>query len=432
MVYHLALNSEWEVKPFIGVDRFLSLKNIKTNLIVLFYDFNKEGLIQCRNKIRANFTENRIIHIISEDNDIDYQPYLLDEHIVDVLKNDSSLLENLWSRVVDIHKSHDFKAISDNLKKLNIRDRFLEDFVSASTNMYTVKKLMDKAKESDINVTIFGATGTGKEVVAKYIHHGSNRWDKEMVAVNVTAIPYELIESAFFGHEKGAFTGAVSRKIGFFEEASGGTLFLDEIGDMDIRMQAKLLRVLQEGEITRVGGSGRIAVDVRIISATNKDLKKEIEKGSFREDLYYRLLGMPISLPPLKDRGEDIILLSERFIYDFCKRNKKPLKYLSKSAEEALLKYSFPGNVRELRSMIELAIVMSDGKEIMPENLSIKNDYYGANFLDVERTLEEYELMIIQHFMKKYNNKVRQVASKLGIGKTKIYDLLNEGKIERV
>lgn len=427
IAYHLNLNADWEAISVSGVEDFLVKPRDEWHAIILCYDFKFLDSEDCLELLRENYPSIKTVHVVSQDNEADYRDYLSDEQILDVVKNDDVLLDTLWNHAGVIHRGQSYSNQISHLKKTSTEVQALEDFVCTSPEMILVRNLMNKASNSDINVTIFGDTGTGKEVVAKYIHHESRRWNNKMVAVNVSAIPTELIESAFFGHEKGSFTGAISRKIGYFEEASSGTLFLDEIGDMDIRMQAKLLRVLQEGEITRVGGVGSIKVDVRVISATHKDLKKEVEQGNFREDLYYRLLGLSIKLPPLKDRGEDIILMAERFIHDFCKKNKKPLKYLADCAKVALMSYTFAGNVRELKAVIELAIVMTDTQTIYAENLNIKSDFQRQDLLAIERTLEDYELIIIEHFLKKYDYKVRFVAKKLGIGKTKIYDLLQRG-----
>ena len=297
--------------------------------------------------------------------------------------------------------------------------------------MEHVHELIYKAADSEINVSIYGETGTGKEIVARKIHSLSSRKNAAFVAVNVAAIPSDLIESLFFGHEKGAFTGAIERKIGFFEEASGGTLFLDEIGDMDIKMQAKLLRALQEGVITRVGGNGEVKIDVRIITATNIDIQKLIEQERFREDLYYRLMGLSINLPKLSERGNDVLLLANHFIKAYCGKSKKAICTLSEEAKQVLLSYSFPGNIRELKAMMELAVVLSENNIIRPEDLTLRQEIAKEkrDFLEVERTLEEYETLIIKHFLRKYDNKVRLVADKLNIGKTKIYKLIQENKL---
>src|ERR1700734_1771699 len=189
--------------------------------------------------------------------------------------------------------------------------------------------MIEKAARTNITVSVYGETGSGKEMIAKAIHYHSDRQKKAFVAVNVAAIPKDLIESELFGHEKGAFTGAVTRRIGKFEEADKGTLFLDEIGELDINLQAKLLRVLQEREITRIGSNAVTKIDVRIIVATHKNLLEEVKNKTFREDLYYRLIGLPISLPPLRERGSDILILSKHFIDAFCKDNKLDKKKLS-------------------------------------------------------------------------------------------------------
>jgi DNA-binding NtrC family response regulator len=288
---------------------------------------------------------------------------------------------------------------------------------------------MEKATTNNITVSITGETGTGKELVAKAIHYNSTRKKKSFVAVNVAAIPKELIESELFGHEKGAFTGAVARRIGKFEEAHKGTLFLDEIGEMDLNMQAKLLRVLQEREVTRVGGNELVKIDVRLIVATHKNLLEEVQKGNFREDLYYRLLGLPIVVPPLRDRGSDIILLAKYFVEQFCKENKMPLLKISSEAQKKLLQYAFPGNIRELKAMAELAAVMANDDSIQPDDITFNATRNTADLLLRESTLKEYNQMILKHFLQKYDNNVLLVAQKLDIGKSTIYRMIKNGEV---
>ena len=266
-------------------------------------------------------------------------------------------------------------------------------------------------------------------MVAKAIHYNSARSKLPFVTVNVAAIPKDLIESELFGHEKGAFTGAVTRRIGKFEEADKGTLFLDEIGELDINLQAKLLRVLQEKEITRVGGNGIVKIDVRIIVATHKNLMEEVKNKNFREDLYYRLIGMPVQLPPLRERGNDICILAKHFIDNFCKENKISKKVLSPEAQQKLLQYSFPGNVRELKSIMELAVVMADDETIQPEHITYNTTSSIANLLSKEITLKEFESQIIQHYLDKYDKDVLLVAKKLDIGKSTIYRMVQMGEL---
>jgi len=221
-------------------------------------------------------------------------------------------------------------------------------------------------------VAIQGESGTGKELVARAIHYNSNRARGPFVVVNCAAIPRELMESEFFGHEKGSFTGAHARHIGKFERADGGTLFLDEIGELDLDLQAKLLRALQNREVTRVGGSDTISFNCRIISATNKDIPVMIRNGRFREDLYYRLFQFPVTLPPLRERGQDVLVLAHHFVTDYKKDHPGfEEKALSRDACKAILAHSWPGNVRELKNTIERAILISDADQIRPDDLML-------------------------------------------------------------
>jgi len=226
--------------------------------------------------------------------------------------------------------------------------------------------MVDRVAPTDTSVAIYGESGTGKELVARAIHTRGKRSSGPFIKVNCAALAETLLESELFGHEKGAFTGAVRQKPGRFELANGGTLFLDEIGDISPGMQTKLLRVLQEREFERVGGERTIKVDVRVLTATHRDLGKEVAEGRFREDLFYRLQVVPISIPPLRDRRSDIALLAEHFVQKLAPRTNPAVRSVSKAALEQLMAYRFPGNVRELENVIEQALVFADGTEITP------------------------------------------------------------------
>jgi two-component system response regulator AtoC len=289
--------------------------------------------------------------------------------------------------------------------------------------------LIEKAITSNINVSITGETGTGKEVIAKAIHYNSDKKKKPFVAVNMAAIPTELIESELFGHEKGSFTGAANRKIGKFEEASGGTIFLDEIAELDLSLQSKILRVLQEREIVRVGGNETVKINVRLITATHKNLSEEVKKGKFREDLFYRIIGLPIELPPLRHRGNDTLILAKHFADEFAKDNKMKSICFSSSAKDKLQKYNYPGNVRELKSVIDLACVMCNGTEITADDIRFNSIKGDEAFTTEEKTLKEYTNDIIKFFLKKYNQDVLEVAKRLDIGKSTIYNLLQKKEI---
>jgi two-component system NtrC family response regulator len=245
----------------------------------------------------------------------------------------------------------------------------ISSIISQSQKMEEIINIAARVADSKATVLVTGENGTGKEVLAKAIHYMSSRKGSPFIAVNVPALTETLLESELFGHEKGAFTGADKMKKGRFEIAHGGTIFLDEVGDIPQSIQVKLLRVLQEHQFERVGGTDKIDVDVRIIAATNKDLDEKIKEGTFREDLYYRLNVVSIKIPPLRERKEDILPMIESFIQKYCKENKKELLEISKDSVDVLMKYNYPGNVRELENIIERAVVLTRGKVITLNDL---------------------------------------------------------------
>ncbi|GIU81888.1 MAG: sigma-54-dependent Fis family transcriptional regulator [Acidobacteria bacterium] len=312
------------------------------------------------------------------------------------------------------------ETISRALEKLSQLDT---EIISASPEMDKVKKLILKVARSNSTVLIRGESGTGKELIARAIHQNSPRADKIFQAVNCAAINENLLESELFGHEKGSFTGAVSEKKGLFEVADGGTLFLDEIGELDVSLQAKLLRALQEKTIRRVGGTKEIPVDVRVIAATNRDLLKMMQEGRFREDLYYRLNVLSIEIPPLRERRSDIPLLIDYFIKKHTKNSPNKIKAISPEAKKILLEYSYPGNVRQLESAIERAVLLAEGGVIKAEDLPpemqvpetpssadaiFKLPPGGINFEEVEKSL-------ILQAMERANYNITKAAKLLGL-----------------
>ena len=318
----------------------------------------------------------------------------------------------------------------------------VHEMVGNSSALQKVKNTIEKVAPSSSRVLITGENGTGKELVAKWIHEKSNRAEKKFVDVNCAAIPSELLESELFGHEKGAFTGATDRRIGKFEQADGGTLFLDEIGDMSFDAQAKVLRALQESRITRVGGNEHISVDVRILSATNKDLRKEIEKGNFREDLYHRLNVIPIHLPPLRERKKDIPVLAKWFLEKLADRDIIYTgKYFSDEALEALKKLSWPGNIRELQNAVERMALLSESNSIEPEDVemlaSMKTDGgSGLNELSEKSlTFQEFKEEAERHYLMKkleqHNWNVSATADAIDIQRSHIYNKMKKYDIER-
>ncbi|MFI5201066.1 MAG: sigma-54 dependent transcriptional regulator, partial [Candidatus Kapaibacterium sp.] len=324
--------------------------------------------------------------------------------------------------------------------ELNNRYDF-SNIISADPHMHTVFKLMRKAAESDITVCILGESGTGKELVARGLHANGPRRDKPFQVVNCAAIPHELLESELFGHERGSFTGAIGRKIGKFEAANGGTLFLDEIGDMDLTLQAKLLRSIQEREFERVGGTESVRVDVRIICATNTDLHEGILEKRFREDLYYRISAFPITLPPLRHRRGDILLLAEAFLKRFSTRQKKDVTTISKPAVEAMLAYPWPGNIREIESMVERAVLLCEDDTVQLRDLPLPiRQFYEMqdegqayesmrDFFDPLKNktvlpIEEIKRYAVHHALLACNGNISEASQKLDISRSTMYRFL--------
>ncbi|MFT7589619.1 MAG: two-component system response regulator AtoC [Limisphaerales bacterium] len=388
-----------------------------------------EGLEILR-KIKARQPETEIV-IISEQDKVETAVELLREGAFDYLVKEKDIRDRLINVFNHVRNQSSLRnRIAYLQEEVQEKFAFEQTLIGESPALRKLFRLMEKAASSDINVVVTGETGTGKEVVSKAVHYASNRKEKPFVPVNMAAIPRELVESELFGHEKGAFTGASERRIGLMESAQGGTLFLDEIGETDSAFQPKLLRALQEREIQRVGGTGRIPIDVRLIVATNKDLQEEVKAGNFRTDLYYRLIGIPVHLPPLRERGNDVIILSRHFIDLYTEGRKLPSVKLAPSAITKMQSYSWPGNIRELKAVVELAVVMSGSDRIEGEDIQIDiTDSLSADLefsSDNEQTLKAYTDHIIHSYLARYNDNVRVVAEKLNIHPSTIYRLLNK------
>lgn len=437
--YHLSLNPDNEVSLFTSSESLLKAISSDVDILFVDYQLERETGKEVFLKIRKRFP-NLAIVMVSGQLDVSVAVEVVQMGVMDYVSKDEDTHKKMWSLIEKVRSNDKAELNSSNQMPEANKAEGKSIQMSSPKNHYRISgkskviqdiyPLIDKACNYAITVSINGETGTGKEVLAKTIHENSDRADQSFVAVNMAAIPSELIESELFGHEKGSFTGAQDKRIGKFEEANKGTIFLDEIGDLDFQMQAKLLRVLQEKEVTRVGGNSSIQLDLRIITATHKNLLEEVHKGTFREDLYYRLLGISIQLPPLRERGNDVILLAEEFIAQFAKQNKVEVKSLSETAKAKLLSHGFPGNVRELKSLIELAMVLSDSSEIEAEDLQIRFTDLKTELLSKETTLKEYNEQIIQYYLDKYNHKVRLVADKLGISKSGIYRMLGQNNAQ--
>ncbi len=309
------------------------------------------------------------------------------------------------------------------------------EIVGESREMNQVFNKIEKVGPSDVTVLIQGESGSGKELVAKEIHKKSSRKNNAMIIMNCAALPETLIESELFGHEKGAFTGATERRLGKFELADNGTIFLDEIGDMSPNTQAKVLRILQEQSFERLGGTETLRVDVRLISATHKDLFKGIKEGNFREDLYYRLKVVEILLPPLRNRREDIIILAERFIRYFSEKHRKNVKAISNDAVKVFTRYSWPGNVRELQNVIESAVVMANAETLeisdFPEEIrnseSNSSLDYNLPFRDAKKiVVEAFERDFVSRKLAENKGNISKAAEALGMHRQSLQHKLKE------
>ncbi|HEH4740484.1 TPA: sigma-54-dependent Fis family transcriptional regulator [Campylobacter coli] len=309
-------------------------------------------------------------------------------------------------------------------KKVKKQEESQENsFFSSSEKLEQVLSLSQKAAKTDASVMLFGESGVGKEVFSRFIHENSKRSQKPFVAINMAAIPSNLIESELFGFEKGAFTDANATKIGLFEMANNGTLFLDEIGEMPYEIQAKLLRALQEREITRLGSTKSIKIDVRIISATNANLQDKIDNGEFRSDLYYRLNTVPINIPPLRERKEEILGIAQKVLENTCKEYELEMKNLSQEAQEALLEYNFPGNIRELISIVQRACILSEGSEISEQDLFLEAR-------SVKKDVKNLEKELLEQILKQCEFDKEKASNELGMSIENLNNKIKQYKIK--
>jgi len=430
--YTLQLNPDYEVQTFENGKDCLDNLHQKPDLITVDYSLPGMNGVELIKKIK-DLDESIQLIVISGQEDVGTAVELLKLGVFDyIIKNEDTkprLLNSVQNGLINVTLKTEITELREDLGK---KYDFSKTIIGNSDALKKTFSLIEKAASSKITVSITGETGTGKELVAKAIHYNSERKRNAFVAVNVAAIPKELIESELFGHEKGAFTGADARRIGKFEQAIKGTIFLDEIGELDLNLQAKLLRVLQEREVTRIGSNNAIPIDVRIIVATHKNLAQEVQDGKFREDLYYRLLGLPIHLPPLRDRGNDVVHLAKYFIDEYAVENKTGKILLSNEAQKKLMDYAYPGNIRELKAIIELSCVMCDGNQIESKDITYNSEKSINNILSQEMTFDDYSNLIIKFYLDKYDDNVIAVAKKLNIGKSTIYRIMKTDSFQKI
>ncbi|MBK8882129.1 MAG: sigma-54-dependent Fis family transcriptional regulator [Bacteroidales bacterium] len=426
LYYHLTLNPDFQVESFSnGTD---CLNNLYKNPDIITIDYNLPDMSgrELFEKLIASGQGGAVI-IISGQKDINTAIELLKDGAYDYIVKDENTADRLWHSVILLRQNLFLREENNRLRKeVERKYDFSNVILGSSGRVKETFSLMEKAAGSNITVSITGETGTGKELVAKAIHYHSNRKNNPFVAVNMGAIPKELIESELFGYEKGAFTGASERKSGLFEEADTGTIFLDEIADMELHMQTRLLRVLQEREVRRLGGKKDIKIDVRVITATNKDLSDEVKKGLFRSDLFYRIMGFPIHLAPLRERGNDIILLSKHFADTFRQENQKTKAVFTEAAVKKLLSYPWPGNIRELKTTIELATILCDDDKIDAAHINFRPVSSAEIMKTDEMTLNDRILEYVRECLIRYNFNPTIAAKKLGISRATVYRYIKD------
>jgi len=410
------------------------LKNTEFDIVLLDIWLPDGDGLELIPFIRKNFPSTKIVMISGHAN-IPIAVKSLKEGAFDFLEkpiSTESLLAVVDKAVKSIKKDREIEY----LKEKQLKDI---ELIGNSEAIKKLKNQIEKVAKTNAWVMILGENGTGKELVAKSIHNLSNRANKPFVDINCAAIPDDLIEAELFGYEKGAFSGAVNRKLGKLEIADGGTLFLDEVADMSLPAQAKLLRVLEEQEFSRLGSNKKIKVDIRVISATNKNLEKEISEGRFRQDLAYRLAVVPIYVPPLRERGEDILLLADYFLKKFCVENKMEMPVLSDEVKETLLKYNWPGNVRELKNLMERICIFNAGDIVKLEDLppymfssqgreEVKKD---IEIKPLKLAREDAEKEIIKMALEKYGKNLKEIAKVLEVDLSSLYRKIKQYNLDK-
>lgn len=429
---------KYQVETFSnGEDAIMSL-NKKPDLVLLDIMLPGVNGIETLKKIKQ-FDENLPVIMLSAQGSIEVAVDSLRYGAYDYFTKpiDQQKLELSIKNAI---RNYDLTKELQNLRE-NVKQEYsFDNIISADGRMQDVFKLVSKVLNNDITVLIYGESGTGKELIARAIHYNGIRKDKPFVVVNCASIPRELLESELFGHEKGSFTGAHQRKLGKFEIAKGGTIFLDEVGELEMLLQAKLLRVIQQKEFERVGGTELIKTDVRIISATNRDLKHAVENKEFREDLFYRLNSFPIFVPPLRSRRGDILILAEHFITKFSEKLAKNIKGFTKRALKIIYEYNWPGNVREVENTIERCIIITESDMIDVDDLPahLRSSDNSSN-VEVSSALFSDETIIpfeklkeeaIRHALKVTSGNIVEAAKKLKLGRATIYRLMDKYRIE--
>lgn len=423
---HLQKEFDLPVKMFTRGMDYLKEQDSTPEIVCL--DFNLPDLtgLEMLQQIKKKAPNSYVI-IISAQDDLELVAKLMKNGAHEYISKSPLVRHKLSTIITHILDLSSLKKENNYLKDIiSNKYDFKKTLMGKNSTFSSVFKLMGKAASCNFPVLITGETGTGKELIAKAVHLNSDRKNEPFVAVNISAIPSTLIESEFFGHEKGAFTGAIQQRIGKFEQANNGTLFLDEIGDLDISLQSKLLRALEEQELERVGGNEKIKLNIRLITATHRNLDDMIKESIFRQDLYYRIKGLPIEVPPLRDRGNDIDFLAHEFVIKYCKENNIPSKKITLNAIKTLNAYSFPGNVRELKAIIELACVLSSNSVIDVQHLQFNDSISAKPSFDKKKSLKEYNFEILEYYLDKYQGNIQQISKLLKVSRPTLYRMITE------
>jgi two-component system response regulator AtoC len=430
----------YQIKVFRDADSFFSFNDAEPDVILL--DIMLPGIngIEILKKTREKKPDLPIVMLSAQGN-IDTAIETLKLGAFDYLSKPLDL-PKLQVTIKNAIKNYDLARELKNLLEEKQQTYSFDNIIAIDNKMEEVFRLMRKVLNTSVNVIIYGESGTGKELIARAIHFNSERKTNPFVVVNCASIPRDLLESELFGHEKGSFTGAHIRKIGKFELADGGTIFLDEIGELELSLQSKLLRVLQDKTFERVGGTELIKTDARVISATNRDLKKAVDDKLFREDLYYRLSAYPITVPPLRTRRGDVLLLADSFTKKFSEDAKIPMPTLSKQVVQIFLEYPWPGNVRELENSLQRAVIVAEQNQIQVKDLPLAMQGFASEQLlsnvtsvddEQEQDILPFEVIkeqAIRNSLKATNGNIVEAAKKLKLGRATIYRLISKYKID--
>jgi DNA-binding NtrC family response regulator len=434
--YQLANVWGYHVRQYGDAETFLAELNDELDAVILDVMLPGMSGVEALEELRRRDPDLPVI-VLSAQDSVETAVRMLKLGAIDYLGKpvDNDRLEASLKTAIQLR---DLSREVGRLRERMASSVTFENVIAGHGEMQEVFRLVNKVKDSDIVVLIMGESGTGKELIARAVHYHGRRKNGPFVVVNCASIPHDLLESELFGHEKGSFTGAAQRRLGRFESAHGGTIFLDEIGEMDQALQAKLLRVIQTKQFERVGGNETISTDVRIISATNRDLKKEVEAGRFREDLYYRLATFPILLPPLRQRRSDVLLLAEHFLRRYAAQENKPARRFSREALRLLYGYPWPGNVRELENAIQRAVVMSEGEFLTEEELPVSVQSFSdpasasagdvlsgpAATDDIIVPMEKMEEIAVRNALRICGGNSAMAAKRLGIGRATLYRMV--------